>query len=137
MFRALLFTSCLCALTAVAGTKKPAPKPTPKPVAAEPTVDPAKQEALKAVLASIQKDVSHCVKDNEAKREGEWKQTVRVKVTLDRNGAVMEQKIQLEPKSKDAPDTKSCVEALVQGLQWPTQNSSLNVVEREWTFIYK
>lgn len=119
----------------MAGTKKPATKNTP--AAAEPVVDPAKQEALKAVLASIQKDVSHCVKDNEAKREGEWKQTVRVKVTIDRNGAVMEQKVQLDPESKDAPDTRSCVEELVKGLKWPDKNTSLNTIEREWTFIYK
>ncbi len=131
MFRTVLLLG-LCANVAMAGTKKSAPA-----AAAEPVVDPAKQEALKAVLASIQKDVSHCVKDNEAKREGEWKQTVRVKVTIDRNGAVMEQKVQLEPESKDAPDTRSCVEELVKGLKWPDKNTSLNVVEREWTFIYK
>lgn len=138
MLRALAVMTLLWAAGAMAGPKKTTPKKdAPPPVAAEPVVDPAQQEALKAVLASIQKDVSHCVKDNEAKRAGEWKQTVRVKVTIDRTGAAMEQKIELEPESKDAPDTRACVEELVKGLKWPAQNTPLNVVEREWTFIYK
>lgn len=134
MTRALVLLACLCATWAFAGPKKPAPKPAEADPAA---ARAAKQEALKAVLASIQKDVSRCVKDNEAKRDGEWKQTVRVKVTLDVNGSVMEQKIQLEPESKDAPDTRACVEELVKGLKWPGENTSLNIVEREWTFIFK
>ncbi len=130
MFRAFIV---LCSLTAFAGPKKAAPKSKAPTVA----IDPAKQEAVKTTLSSIARDVRLCVVDNEAERKGEWKQTVRVKVTLDVNGAVLENNVELEPESADAPNTRACVEALVKSLSWPAPGTPLTVVERDWTWAFK
>lgn len=138
MFRAFIVLCSLCAVTAFAGPKKATPKDKkPAPTPAPATIDPAKQEAVKATLSSIQRDVRSCVVDNEADRPGEWKQTVRIKVTLDVNGAVMENKVELEPQTADAADTRACVEALVKSLSWPAPGTPLTIVEREWTYAFK
>lgn len=137
MLRAFLLVCTVCALTVAAAPKKKASPTKSKKPAAEQPVDAAKQEALRAVLAGLQKDIGACVVNNEAGRPGEWKQTVRVKVTLDAHGSVMENKVDLEPETADAKDTRSCVEALVKGLTWPAPHAPLTTVEREWTFAFK
>jgi hypothetical protein len=106
------------AAPAKGGKKKAPPKTSTSPIS--------------AVLREKAPQVQECVIGN-ALDKGAKKVDIRVKVTINKAGAVVNTEIEVTSDGGDKDKTKTCVESLVRAATWPAISTPLATAEQSWT----
>lgn len=115
----------LLAVAAWAGPKKKkAPVKKPAPVSAEAEISKA--------LDAAEAQVGACVVD--ATGPGAWTRVVKVKVSLNGAGQVLNATVALAPEDVNTPRARACIEGVLQAAAYPKHAGPLATAEREWTF---
>jgi hypothetical protein len=125
LLRPAVLLCCVLSALAVAAPKKSKKKaPPPKP--------PAAEVELSKALDGAEGAVGGCVLEGTG--AGTWTRVVRVKLTVNGAGQVMNATVTLAPEEPNGAKTRACVEAAVKAVAYPTGTGSLATADREWTF---
>ncbi|MEW5739984.1 MAG: hypothetical protein AB1938_13715 [Myxococcota bacterium] len=120
----VLVLSCALTATALAGPRK-------KKAPAKPAPTPA-EKLISQALDGAEEKVGGCVLESAS--AGAWTKVVKVKVSLNGAGQMMNATVAIQPVDESAAKTQACVEAVLQATAWPKSGGPLATAEREWTF---
>lgn len=123
--RLSLVLLCTAAALALAGPKKMRAPPKPPPT-------PSAEVAISRALDTAEEKVGGCVLDNAG--PAPWARVVRVKVSINGAGQVLESAVALEPDDAAAGKMRPCIEAALGAVTFPKSTAPLSNAEREWTF---
>jgi hypothetical protein len=123
LLRPAVLLCCALSALALAGPKKKKAPP-PKP--------PSAEAELSKALDGAEGAVGGCVLEGTG--AGSWTRVVRVKLTLNGAGQVMNSTVTLSPEEPNGAKTRACIEDALKAVTYPKGTGSIATADREWTF---